>query len=148
RRPFFFMFLIAMALAFYCARWVVDSPRRRALVLSLLLFGCSIPLLVGGSIQAQLDGSWGVLLCALAAALLLTAANSSGWKAQVLSAIGGFAGAIGKNEWILTLLAAALAAIGAQFVFDWITGKQTERPHTTIALGIGILLGAALSYSL
>jgi hypothetical protein len=142
RRPYFLMFLTGLALVFYVARWVINGSNRRALTICLLVFGGSVPLLVGGSIQPQLDGSWGAMICAGAAALLIAAASAGGRKAQLFSATAGFLAAIGKTEWALALLAAALAAAAVQFFV------RREQWEVSVAVVAGILAGSVLSYLL
>jgi len=136
------MFSTGLALVFYAAGWVMKSRNRRILTICLLIFGGSIPLLVGGSIQPQLDGSWGAMICAGAAALLIAAASAGGRKPQLLSATAGFLAAISKNEWALALLAAALAAAAVQFLV------RREQWKVSVAVVAGILAGSVLSYLL
>ncbi len=146
RRPFLAEFVMAMALVFFLAKWIVRGTHNRVLTIGLLLFACSMPLLVGGSIQPQLDGSWGVLLCATAAVLMLTAAQVTGLLSEILSLMAGFTSALGKNEWWLALIAAAGGAFAIRFLVRRDEPVKITSARTTVALMVGVLAGCAVSW--
>lgn len=114
RVPFFLLFCIALIAPFIMAGWLrkEDSPATLYLTLAILLFiGCSRPLMQG-SIQPQQDGSFGVMVVGWATMCLWLASRRgdtlSGW---ILAFLAGILSALGKQEWALALLAAAVLTV-------------------------------------
>lgn len=114
RFPFLVIFLGGLAVAFVGVRrhLAFDRPWVLAAQTLIFLYLCTTPLLVGGSIQPQIDGALGVLIFATAAALLLSVTEHDKLYRTVAAAfIAGMAGALGKNEWAIALAASAGAVI-------------------------------------
>ena len=110
RFPFLAIFLGGLAVAFLGVRrhLAFDRPWMLAAQMLVFLYLCTTPLLVGGSIQPQIDGALGVLIVATAAALLLSVQEHDKTYRTVAAAfLAGMAGALGKNEWAIALAASA-----------------------------------------
>jgi hypothetical protein len=98
----FFSVLLVLFLSQKCV------TKRSYLLLSILvLFFFTTPLLVGGSIQAQLEGSFGVALFGLSGFLSYLGAYRLKKTSFILIFIAGVLLSLCKNEWPLTALSAA-----------------------------------------
>jgi hypothetical protein len=150
RLPFVLCFALALSALAYQGSWLFRGGRwrERMLALSLLAFVLSSPLMVGGSLQAQIDGSIGVLLVAAAAAFLHVASGARSAAVRFIApACAGLLGALGKNEWALSLLAAGLVAA---ILAAGSTSRRDSREALLqcAALIGGLLLGTLISCSL
>lgn len=145
RWPFFALSIAAwicwLALAWKSAAGDASGWK---LALAALLFANSAPLVVGASIQPQLDGSFGVLAVCVSA-LCLAFSNRS----AAAGAGAGFAAALGKNEWALAFAAAcALAWLAGRF-FKTAPDASEQRaiPWAFAGLVAGTLLSAVLDWA-
>lgn len=145
RWPFFALSIAAwlgwLALAWKSAGG--DAPAWK-LALAAFLFVNSAPLVVGASIQPQLDGSFGVL--AVCASALCLAFSS---RSAALYAGAGFAAALGKNEWAIAFAAAcALAWLAGRFSKSAPDGQKEGNASASRAIAwalAGLAAGTLLS---
>lgn len=126
------------------------STTRSYLLLNiLLLFFFTTPLLVGGSIQAQLEGSFGVALFGLSGFLSYWGAYKLKKTSFILIFIAGVLLSLCKNEWPLTALSAASIYILIS-CFDYvkaILGSDNKRQVCiAITYMLGILSGMLFCY--
>ena len=153
RTPFLIMFLIAVVIAFLpLRRWLaVGQPAILAIQALIVLFMLTSPLMVGGSIQPQIDGSVGVMVAAVSAATIISAATLTGRARFLLWSLGGVASSLGKSEWALALAAALLvtSAIALAASYDksrhelnWVNARPAVEVCGSILAGI--LLGQTL----
>ena len=152
RIPFAVLFCLALL------AWVSLAVRRTCagpdadhwkLILAAFLFVVSAPLMVGGSIQPQLDGSWGVLIVGLAAGSL-GAAHRTTHAGQAMAAcfLAGFLAAMGKTEWALAFLAACLASWMAGVLGGPSNGQRTSAQRVALSALTGLAAGSLLSLCL
>ena len=152
RLPFFLMFCFGFGCVAFCARRVLRLRQTQAVVLFLFafLFVGTTPLMVGGSIQPQVDGSVGVALIGVSVLLISIASSGSGTCFVFAWVLGGFFASLGKNEWTLALMASA-----AFVSFSWnvlarffkVRAEMGEAPWVPlIHLSAGCLLGTMISY--
>lgn len=119
RLPFLAMFMIGcLAFAAVAVRAGLgrDAPTRAAIALALA-YAMTAPIVVGGSIQPQLDGSIGVLVVGVAGALIVAGPRIAGPAAIACSFAGGFVGGLGKTEWAAAFAGALLAALVARWLW-------------------------------
>lgn len=154
RLRFFGCFCIALTLLAAIA-WDAlrgADPWTALLAGGVIAYGLTTPLMVGGSVQPQMDGSIGVMWVAMAAFCLHFALRRAGSAlAIVLAAAAGFCSCMGKNEWALAMLGAALAGMACYLVAGRVAPDRDAPPRRaglTIFLGIvgGVLLGSLTSY--
>jgi hypothetical protein len=143
RVPFFSLFCIALLALAILGRWqfAVRQLKDLAVPLGAIAFiGSSAPM-VWGSVQPQLDGSWGVMLVGLSTLCLhegMEALNT--WRRIGLAFLSGMIAAMGKNEWAI----AYLAALGVGLLVAVIL-RRPPRNGSAIPLqpGAHLVLGAA-----
>lgn len=153
RLRYFACFLVALALMLAVAYDALKGSDRLTVGLSLGLIGFTLttPIMVGGSIQPQLDGSLGVMLIAVAAFAIYFSMRR---RTLIPAALfGGFIAAMGKNEWALTLLAATAAVMAASWFFRRRAGAAEAIPMRRVAvLGgcviAGVVAGSLTSYAI
>lgn len=139
----FFALSIAAWLCWLALAWKSAAGDASAwkLALAALLFVNTAPLVVGASVQPQLDGSFGVLAVAACAACLAFASRGAAAYAGA-----GFAAALGKNEWALAFAAAcALAWLAERFAR---TAPQTPARRPILWALAGLAAGTLLSIAL
>jgi hypothetical protein len=149
RLPFLVIFLAGWVIALFGVRryFACDRPRVLMVQFLILLYALSAPLLVGSSIQPQIDGALGVLIVAASAALLL----SSNWYSPpfryVAAFAAGLAGALGKNEWAIALAASAVTVVALSTGLtlaikpdqrDWRAARQGLSICVAIVTGIAV----------
>jgi hypothetical protein len=148
---FFLLFLVGflsvLLVLFFSQK---SSTKRSYLLLNiLLLFFFTTPLLVGGSIQAQLEGSFGVALFGLSGLLSYWGAYKFKKTSYIFIFIAGALLSLCKNEWPLTALSAALTYIliscisRVKAILDPDNKKQI---HIAIIYMIGLLSGMLFCY--
>jgi hypothetical protein len=115
----------------------LDGPR--FVVAVLVVYFLSTPLLLGASIQPQVDGSVGVMLTGLAA-LTITAGLGRGQRSAALLAAGVLIG-LGRIEWVLVFIPASLAVLVGQVAL----ANQAPR-HLPLIFVVGLVIGSAISY--
>ncbi len=146
RAPFLAVFLAGLLAALFAVRRYLAFDRPWTLAVQLLIFFYILcaPLVVGGSIQPQIDGALGVLIVTSSAALLLSSKEHPVPYCYLAAFAGGLVGALGKNEWAialagsavaLALLSAGLTLASAPNQRDWKAVRQGR------ALCIAILTG-------
>lgn len=138
RVPFLVLFLIAALIGIgVCMRALRNRGKSIFLpILFLLSFLCT-PLMVGGSIQPQLDGSIGIFTVSLVFMTFFLGVANPYWLV-----VSGFISTMGKNEWSLTFLVALL--LGYIFLRIW---SASVRPKFYLAI-LGVILGSAFQYVL
>lgn len=130
-----------------------DVAGREYVILNLLvLYVFTTPLLVGGSIQANLEGSIGVALFGLSSLCAYFGGCEKGNNPRIFIFIAGFLISLGKNEWPLIALLASLISIGAhnllyRNLIDTLERKNQIRIGITYIYGLftGILFSYLLS---
>lgn len=152
RKPFIFSFLVGLAALFFVWLRVFNSKRRpEALVACfLILYVSTTPLLVGGSIQPQVDGSIGVMVLGVAALLIILGAGLRAPQSALILIAGGVTASIGKNEWTLALLASVLVT-GAINTVSLINGRNSvtdskKSLRFLLMIVFGAILGSLFSY--
>lgn len=153
RLPFLLLFLSALAIGIVgLRRWFIhDRPLLLATQFLLLIYIASCPLLVGGSIQPQIDGSLGVLILNMSAAFLLSAGPQSKRPSLHLLFLSGFVTAAGKEEWALCLLGtlAVFLLLAGLVTFKIDKGRYDnirEAIRFIAPVSAGVLLGQGLVY--
>ncbi|MFQ5504802.1 MAG: hypothetical protein ACE5F1_08410 [Planctomycetota bacterium] len=148
RTPYFILFLAGLLLLLAgCRRQLFGSGACAGpLPTFLIAFVLLSPLVVGGSIQPQLDGSIGALLVC-SAGFFLTRSDRSPTvgKACMWAAGAGVVAAMGKNEWTLAF-AAALLLVG---LARW--KMRSSRRFTAwpiLAALAGVMIGSIIHYSI
>ncbi len=154
RGQYLLLFLAALIVLYVMTAWLrkdLDNSMRIPALAVLAYIGASRPLLTG-SIQPQLDGSYGVMQAAFVALLLYRANCAKGRAAAgTLVFCAGVIGSLGKQEWALALAGALLITQ----TLAWSRGlivkdaPMTASPASTLLIlaGIaGIVLGNAVSY--
>ena len=147
RAPFLIVFLAGLLVALFGVRRYLACDRPRVLMAQFLIlfYVLSAPLLVGGSVQPQIDGALGVLIAAMSASILLSLKRRAPPFRYIAAFVGGAAGALGKNEWAIALAASAatVAALSAGLTLavkpnqrDWRAVRQGLAVCITIVTGI------------
>lgn len=153
RTPFLAAFGAGLLMVFAAASLLRRTEEWTTLLppLSAILFAATTPLMVGGSIQPQVDGSVGVLLVGTVCFLLVLASARSS-TSPFLVPLAGFIGALGKNEWSLALLGAVIASLGARFVAGRRDGSDVSASASALRVSAllvaGLALGSLASYLL
>lgn len=150
RLPFFVTFCVGMVFVFAL---VLPIRNPGVLFLSLLsiVYITTTPLLVGGSVQPQVDGAFGFLLCALCAYLLIN--YRSRYPFGILFLVGVFS-SIGKHEWAIAFFMAIIAALTFQYILSRVksTAAFGINLHSNLVIAVviilGILVGSVISYVL
>lgn len=148
---FFSLFLIgflSLLLVLFFSQ--TSSSVRSYLSLSMLmLFFFTTPLLVGGSIQAQLEGSFGVALFGFSGFLCYWGAYKLKKNSFILIFIAGVLLSLCKNEWPLTALSAASIYILISCfkrVKAIVGSDQKQHVYIAITYMLGILSGMLFCY--
>jgi hypothetical protein len=146
RTPFLIIFLIALLIAIPpLQKWLaVERPATFLLQWLTLLFMLTTPLLVGGSIQPQIDGSLGVLIAAVSAALMTTAQIVAGRSRFLLYFLAGLATSLGKIEWAMALFGALVLTLALAIAVAY--DRQARRfnfaaAHRSLEVCAGALAG-------
>ena len=148
---FFSLFLVGFLSVLLVLFFSQTSTTTRSYLLLniLLLFFFTTPLLVGGSIQAQLEGSFGVALFGLSGFLSYWGAYKLKKTSFILIFIAGVLLSLCKNEWPLTALSAASIYILIS-CFNYvkaILGSDNKRQVCiAITYMLGILSGMLFCY--
>ena len=110
RLPFLVLFELGLLIGLIAVSrsFAFERPRTLALQVLAIAYLVSAPLIVGASIQPQIDGALGVLIVLSSAAMLLTADSSSSKGRLVAGFAAGVVGALVKNEWAISLSAATI----------------------------------------
>jgi len=144
RLAFLALFMIGVSGLAWTAARAVEAPGRLDAALALLIpfYALTTPLAVGGSIQMQLDGAFGVLVAGLAATLLLSAPTNE--RGRLQCAIAGAIVGFGRAEWLLALGVVAVATLLATALL------KTPRAGRKLVLDflIGVALGAAAQFAI
>ena len=147
RAPFLVLFMLGLATAMVAIRtWLaLDRPLTLAIQLLVLFYVTSAPVVVGGSIQPQIDGGLGVLVVAAAAAFLLASDTPRRPAHLVWASFGGIALVVGKNEWALALAAAVsvVLVLAVVFSFDVRSRRWNFAAAPTFRICGIILIGVA-----
>ena len=153
RTPYLVIFLIAIVIAILpLRRWLaVRRPAILAVQFLLLLFVLTTPLLVGGSIQPQIDGAYGVLVVSVSAACMLAAQTMRRSAHFLLLFLGGVVSSLGKIEWAMALAGAlsVTSALAVALSYDAKQGRLeycAARPLLDVCAGTlaGMLFGQLL----
>jgi hypothetical protein len=155
RAPFLVLFLLGTTAAIVAVRkWLAfDRPLTLAVQLLLLLYVTSAPLVVGGSIQPQIDGSLGVLVLGVSAAFLLASDPPYPTARIFWALLAGIALVFGKNEWALALAGVVCVVLALAVCFsvdlrlrrwDFAAAWPTFRVCGIVLLGVAA--GQALNY--
>jgi len=122
------------------AAWV--DPRAEGpkfVIPAVVLYVLTTPLLLGASIQPQVDGSYGVMLMGLAA-FVLVAGQRRGFETAAFLIAGILVG-LGRIEWVMAFAVAALVVFVAQVAF------VTRAPfYLPLVFVVGLAAGSAVSY--
>jgi hypothetical protein len=141
RLPFLVVFMIGcLAIAGFAARIAAPLARstRTAIVL-VLTYAMTAPIVVGGSIQPQLDGSIGVLVAALGGVLIAGGRRLGGPLAIACGFAGGVTTGLGKTEWAAALAGAVVTALALRWL--WMRWRGLEAPPEARG-DTGVLLAA------
>jgi len=153
RLPFLSLFLLAVFLiCLIFGLSIREGLSEKLLMLTIFVFVLTSPLLVGGSIQPQIDGSIGVLLLSGAACCIILGFHliqrKIGFSFFFLS---GFFASIGKNEWFLSFFLSLFVSL---FFYLFVTRYWgvTTVPKKKIYVSFlfafgGTIAGIFLSYS-
>lgn len=106
---------------------------------ALVIYVLTTPLLLGASIQPQVDGSVGVMLIGFAAFILVAWQGRSRETAAFL--VAGILIGLGRIEWALAFAVAALAVLAAQVMLV----ARAPR-YLPLVFVVGLAAGSALSY--
>lgn len=155
RLRFFYCFGFAMLLMFIVA-W--DALRgadawTATLVGAVIAFGLSAPLMVGGSIQPQMDGSIGVICIAATSTCLYYSGRrmAISWSVA-LAALAGLIAGLGKNEWAMAMMGAGLAGLAGTLLVRHLTHDAQPPPMQAVvvffcAVIAGVAAGSIISYA-
>lgn len=155
RAPFLALFLLGLAAAMLAVRkwFAFDRPLTLAIQLLVLLYVTSAPLIVGGSIQPQIDGALGVLVLATAAAFLLASDTPRSPARLVWASFAGIALVVGKNEWALALAGAVFVVLVLAVVFTFnVRSRRWDFAAAAPTFGccgiilLGVAAGQVLNY--
>lgn len=135
RAAYFGLFLIGVLPMLAWASWLAVRSRYALLSMAVLIFGLTTPLVIGASIQPQIDGSIGVTLLGLAAFLLVSARSANVWRFVCAGTLVG----LGRPEWPMAFGAAGLTVL----LLCLVVGSRSWRQCLTLIAGLG--LGTALS---
>lgn len=104
RVPFLAIFLVAVLfLCLLYGYFLWQDTSAGTLTFVVLVFTMTSPLLVGGSIQPQIDGSVGVLFLTMSALGIFLAFHFfPGKRSGFCFFLSGFFASLGKNEWFLS----------------------------------------------
>jgi hypothetical protein len=150
RLPFAVIFLIGVAGLIGLTVQAATAAGKRASAaatiapISVALWSLTTPLAVGASIYPQVDGSAGVLLLGIAAALLAVgdiAERGARWRFLAAGVLAG----LGKHEWALAF---AAAAFGATVISLLLSSARRPAGLAFGAFFIGLALAVALSYGI
>jgi hypothetical protein len=125
--------------------WLSTFPLQNGTVRELFptllipLYALTTPLAVGGSIQPQIDGAFGVLTVGVVAALLLPSPGcvASLWRYLVAGCIVG----LGRAEWALAFFVVS----GVVVVFQAAKGAPGIAITPYLSLLCGVVIGVAVS---
>lgn len=148
RVRFFACFLAALALLLATAWSALRGSDRHTALLAggVIAFALTAPLMVGASVQPQMDGSIGLMWVG-AAALCLHAAprRRAAPVVAALAVVAGFASCLGKNEWAMAMFGAAAAGLALHFLLRrFAPDPDAPRPGSVLALFLGIMGGVVL----
>ena len=140
RSAFLALFLIgAVGLAWLAA---ASSPSARLWgffpAVLIPLYALTTPLAVGGSLQPQVDGGFGVMLNGIAAALLLPAPGrgASRWRFLLAGTLVG----LGRAEWTL--------GFGAAAAIVMLCARSAKAPRDVHVLCLALLGGLAIGLAI
>lgn len=139
RAAFFVLFLIGTLPMVVSLCWSASLSKRGLLGIALMAFGLTTPLVVGASIQPQLDGSVGAMLLGLAAFFLLSA-RSSRILPIVQFGVAGVLVGLGRPEWPMAFGGATLVVLCLCLLF------RIRGWRLCCASAAGIALGVTLSF--
>ncbi|MDR3465416.1 MAG: hypothetical protein P4M07_05680 [Xanthobacteraceae bacterium] len=142
RGCFFALFAVGVLGLLWLAAIALVDTRASAptfVIPAFVLYVLTTPLLLGASIQPQVDGSVGVMLMGLAAFAMAAGQGRAldkpaFWLAGIL--IG-----LGRIEWVIAFAVAALAVVIAQVAL----AERAQRLQPLLFLA-GLAVGSALSY--
>ncbi|MGO9744204.1 MAG: hypothetical protein ACLPN5_22310 [Roseiarcus sp.] len=132
-------FLALYLIGAFGLAWLVCEAPASVPALPIALYGVTAPLAVGGSIQPQVDGGYGVMIAGIAASLLL-ARSERGRLARFL--IAGVVVGLGRAEWAIAFAAAAAATLALALF-----AGRAAAAKPSAALAIGLALGVAASFA-
>jgi hypothetical protein len=118
--------------------WVASASSSPLFGLAILTFGLTTPLVVGASIQPQIDGSVGVMLLGLAS-LLLVSSGSNEKLGKIYFSVAGVLVGLGRMEWPLAFASIAIAVLILCLMLNSRSWRQC------CALIVGITLGVAIA---
>jgi hypothetical protein len=147
-------YLLVFSCGVWVLGWAIMRFASRGSFFSLLAgfalaaYVLTSPLLVGASIQPQIDGSIGILFLGFCAFFLLKADLSRGATKFYVAA--GLIAGLGRPEWLIAMVGAAVIAGFASFLFsDRITGRAIiDRPKLKLGPVLfctGLAAGAIIS---
>lgn len=116
-----------------------DTSGPAFVVPAAVIYVLTTPLLLGASIQPQVDGSAGVMLMGLAAFVLLAGQGRPLQTPAFL--VAGVLIGLGRIEWVLAFAVAALAVLAARAVL--VRGEPLGLPLVLLA---GLAAGSAISW--
>ena len=152
RIPFFLTFCLALAALMAIAAWPTPIHWDWPLGLAVVFYAATTPLMVGGSIQAQVDGSYGVLLGALSALALMIGTRNN-YRSNLWLFGGGFIAGLGKNEWAIALFLAVAVSLWSLPITRFMGSRDGGWDigvglRTATIIVIGLFLGSGMSYAL
>lgn len=156
RMPFLCAFVIGLIGLIIIGGWMFQAKDYSRVFLACLIIGfvASSPLMVGGSIQPQVEGGIGIAIISGVACLIICAAKYRGSRISfVLLLAAGILSAMGKNEWALSMLMATVISLSFYLVgkrcLRWDECHLDRWPlQVSICLTAGLSIGSLLSYSL
>lgn len=142
RSCYFFLFGIGVLGLLWLAAAALANTRAdgpKFVILVAVVYLLTTPLLLGASIQPQVDGSVGVMLMGLAAFILSAGQGRSLDTAAFL--VAGVLIGLGRIEWVLAFIPAALAVFAGQVA----SVRQAPR-YLPLVFIVGLATGSGISY--
>jgi hypothetical protein len=142
--------VISILLILFWSQYAVSIPSYFLLNV-LLLYILTTPLLVGGSIQANLEGSIGVALFGLSALFSYAGAYQLKRYGGVFIFIAGLLISLGKNEWPLVVLLSILSYVALHLIIyrnESNVIKNNRQIYISIIYILGLLTGMLGCYLL